>query len=284
MIAGMNVKTADPQPIPLPPLRSAIGAPLWLQLKHALRDFVTFQLQPGDRIPSEVELGEHYNLSRITVRQAVTSLVDEGLLHKRQGRGTFVLAPRLAEPLVDANHFLQSGFDVAPSDEITLFSAERTPAPDWLAAKLGLRAGNEVYKIRKVLSPAGRDRAAFRTTFVPANLAPNFLQVDLGLPMHVTLESIYGLHAASADEIIEFIVADDFRAEMLGISVGHPLVLVERIAYLETGQAIDCSRAYYRADRFRFEHRLTRVDIRTTQPNIFVTEPRPSPANDVGAR
>jgi GntR family transcriptional regulator len=243
-----------------PPLRSAIGAPLWLQLKHALRDLATFHLKPGDRIPSETEIGDHYGLSRITVRQAVTSLVDEGLLHKRQGRGTFVLAPRLAENLVDPSHFLQSGFDAAPGEEVVVFSAESAPAPDWLAAKLGLAPGDDVYKVRKVLTPSGEDRAAFRTTFVPAALAPNLLDLDLARPMHAILEDSFGLEAVSADEIIEFIIADEFRAGMLGIEIGQPLILVERIAYLASGQAIDCSRAYYKAERFRFEHRLTRSD------------------------
>ncbi len=249
----------------LPPLRTAIGAPLWLQLKHALRDLATFHLKPGDQIPSETEIGEHYGVSRITVRQAVTSLVDEGLLHKRQGRGTFVLAPRLAENLVGAGHFLQSGFDAAPGGQIAVVSADSVPAPDWLAAKLGLDPGAEVFKIRKVLAPAGEDRAAYRTTFVPAALAPRLLAMDLDRPMHAVLEDGFGLEAVGADEIIEFIVADAFRAEMLGVEAGHPLILVERIAYLASGQPTDCSRAYYKAERFRFEHRLTR------------TEPAPSP-------
>ncbi len=62
--------------------------------KHALRDLITFDLAAGDRIPTEAELCDHYHLSRITVRQAVTSPVDEGLLLCQQGRGTFVRIAR----------------------------------------------------------------------------------------------------------------------------------------------------------------------------------------------
>jgi DNA-binding GntR family transcriptional regulator len=255
----------------LPPLRPAIGAPLWLQLKHALRDLVTFNLKPGDRIPPEPELCRHYGLSRITVRQAITSLVDEGLLNKQQGRGTFVLAPRLAQQLVDADHFLSSGFDAEPREHVSLFSTESMPAPDWLARKLGIVAGDDVFKIRKVLALPGASPVAYRTTFLTAALVPNLLQVDLSPPMHAVLEKSYGLNLASADEIIEFIVADEFRASMLKTEVGHPLILVERILYLESGQAIDCSRAYYRADRFRFEHRLQRVASQPMRTN-YVAE------------
>lgn len=242
----------------LPQLRAAIGAPLWLQLKHALRDLATFHLNPGDRIPAEPELCSHYGLSRITVRQAITALVDEGLLKKQQGRGTFVLAPRLAQQLVDPNHFLSTGFDAEPPEHVTLYSAESMPAPDWLARKLGIGAGEDVFKIRKVLAVDRGAPIAYRTTFLTAALVPNLTQRNLSVPMHMVLENDYGFELASADEIIEFIVADEFRASMLNIETEHPLILVERILYMTSGQAVDCSRAYYRADRFRFEHRLQR--------------------------
>lgn len=251
--------------INLPPLRPAVGAPLWLQLKHALRDLVTFELKPGDRIPPEPELCQHYGLSRITVRQAITSLVDEGLLKKQQGRGTFVLAARLAQQLADADHFLTSGFDAEPAGRVKLFSAEHAPAPDWLARKLGIEAGSDVFKVRKVLTLPEAEPVAYRTTFLTAALVPNLLRLNLAPPMYSVLEQSYGLQIDSADEIIEFIVADEFRASMLGLQVGHPLILVERITYLQSGHAIDCSRAYYRADRFRFEHRLHRV---SSQPGL----------------
>ena len=244
-------------PTLLPPLRQSIGMPLWLQLKHALRDLATFHLKAGDRIPSEVELCEHYGLSRITVRQAITSLVDEGLLHKQQGRGTFVLAPRRAEPLADIGHFLTTGMDAAPAKDVQVYSAEIMAAPDWLADKLGLQQSEDVHKIRKILKPEA-DPSAFCTTFVPTRLAPDLLDQDLAPPIHQILEQRYNLEATSAHEVIEFIKADEFRAGMLFIDLEHPIILVERIAYLEDGQAIKCSRTYYRADRFRFEHRLQR--------------------------
>jgi DNA-binding GntR family transcriptional regulator len=235
---------------------------LWLQLKHALRDYVTFELQPGDKIPSESELCDHYDLSRITVRQAISALVDEGFLQKQQGRGTFVLAPRLAEPLADAEHFLRSGFDASDPRNIRVYSAETVPAPDWIIAKLGLRSEDQVHKIRKVLS-ADDEPVAFRTTFVPARLAPKLLQADLSQPIYAVIETLYDVEAVEADEIIEFIVADGFRADMLHVPLGHPLILVERIIYSDGGEALECSRAYYRADRFSLRHRLKRPGTNT---------------------
>ncbi|WP_134500329.1 GntR family transcriptional regulator [Microvirga pakistanensis] len=247
----------------LHPLRGTPSTPLWLQLKHALRDLATFDLKPGDKIPSETELCDHYGLSRITVRQAISALVDEGLLQKQQGRGTFVLASRLAEPLADPDHFLLSGFDAEDPEHIDLYSVETVPAPDWIAAKLGLRTSELVHKIRKVLSPEGQP-AAFRTSFVPARIAPRLLQMNLSQPLYALVETLYNVHATEADEVIEFIVADDFRAGMLRVPVGHPLILLERIVYSNSGEALECSRAYYRADRFRLRHRLRRPEFNSS--------------------
>ena len=244
--------------IELPPLHGAPSMPLWLQVKHALRDLITFSLKPGDRIPSEVEIGQAYGLSRITVRQAISSLADEGLLQKQQGRGTFVLAQRLAEPLTDPEHFLRSGFDAVDPENVRLYSAETVEGPDWLAAKLGQRPGSEpVHKIRKLLLFAG-EIAAFRTSFIPVRVAPGLLDLDLNRPLHDLVAEQGGGEATEALESIEFIVADDFRAEMLGVKVGRPLILVERIVFGASGDGLECSRAYFRADRFRFQHRLKR--------------------------
>lgn len=258
--------------LPFHPLRPGASTPLWLQLKHALRDLVTFELQPGEKIPSEAELCAHYNLSRITVRQAITSLVDEGLLHRQQGRGTYVLSPRLAEPLADPDHFLMSGFDSADPASLSVYSAEIVPAADWFGNALAVDRGEAVLKIRKVMVSDGVP-VAFRTTFVPQRLAPNLLETDLSRPLPLLLEDIYGLLSAEADEVIEFIVADEFRGSMLHVPEGHPLLLVARLVYLVSGEPLEYSRTYYNAMRFRFERRLTR-DNPPTHP-----KPAPRPAD-----
>ena len=249
---------AEPD-LKLHPLRPGASTPLWLQLKHALRDFVTFQMRPGERIPSESQLCSFYNLSRITVRQAITSLVDEGLLHRQQGRGTYVLSPRLAMPLADPDHFLVSGFDAADPANISVFSAETMPSADWFGVPLGLSEGDFVHKIRKVLRIDG-DAVAFRTSFVPCHLTPNLLNMDLVPPLALVLERQYHLVAAEADEVIEFIVADEFRGNMLGVPEGHPLILVSRLVFLESREPLELTRTYYKADRFRFERHLHRSD------------------------
>jgi GntR family transcriptional regulator len=241
------------------PIHRNGSTPLWLQLKHALRDMITFDIGAGDQIPTEAHLCDAYSLSRVTVRQAITSLVDEGLLERRQGRGTFVVSSRLAETLLEQEHFLLSGFDTADLDDITVWSVETVPVPEWIGAKLWLPADRSVFKIRKLLTADG-DLVAFRTTYIPVAIAPRLLESDLRQPLVLTLERVVGIRLASVEETLEFIVADAFRAEMLRVAVNHPLILVERVSTCEQGHGVICSRSFYKADRFRFRRYLLRRD------------------------
>ena len=237
------------------PIHRQGSTPLWLQLKHALRDLITFDLRPGDQIPTEVRLCDAYALSRVTVRQAITSLVDEGLLERRQGRGTFVVSPRLAESLGEQEHFLLTGFDAERPESVSVFSRETVPVPEWIAARLSLPAERPVFKIRKLLT-TGRERMAFRTSYIPVEIAPTLLSADVRPPLSLTLEREFRISLASAEETIEFIIADAFRAEMLEVAEEHPLILVERVVHCARGRGVECSRTFYKADRFRFRHRL----------------------------
>lgn len=237
------------------PLRPGASTPLWLQLKHAIRDLIAFDLEPGSRIPSEAEFCRAYRLSRVTVRQAIAALVDEGVLRRQHGRGTFVLPARFPEPLADPEHFLVSSFDTAAPGDLRIYSAETTAASDWIAEQLGCRPGEDVHKIRKLLLHEGSP-VAYRTIFVPRRLCPSLLGADLLRPLHSLYETVYGLRPDAADESIQFIVADEFRAAILQVPIKHPLMMVERRVFLDTGEPVEFSRAYYRADRFELRRHL----------------------------
>jgi GntR family transcriptional regulator len=261
---GVKASPVRPRRPKLRRLRGGPAMPLWLQLKHALRDLVSFDLAPGDRIPTEAELGAHYGLSRITVRQAVTSLVDEGLLIRQQGRGTFVRATRREAPLSEPGHFLSTAFD-RDGGTARLHAAETGPAPSWVAQRLALPEGAAVHKIRRILDREGSP-VAIRTCFVPASLAPGLLALPMDRPVHLLLEQDFALVAEAATERLEVIQADAFRAGLLGLPEHAPLVLTERVALDAAGRPIECARTYYRADAFSFTRHIRRGQITPLRP------------------
>lgn len=238
-------------------LAAVSSTPLWLQLKHKLRDLSSFHLSPGDRLPSEAELCAIFKVSRVTVRQGITALVDEGILERQQGRGTFVCPPRIPENIGQPDHFLQGQFDQEEPGSVSLNGAETILAADWIAQRLGLQGNAKVHKIRKVLIQDDRP-LAIKTSFVPETLVPDLMDYNLLPPLFGLLEGRFGYRPVLAHETIEFIIADDFRAGILGTDVGHPLMLVERVVTLDTGAVLELSRTYYDALKFRFERHISR--------------------------
>jgi DNA-binding GntR family transcriptional regulator len=240
------------------PLDPSASTPLWRQLKQVLRDLAVFHLQPGERIPSESELREHFRLSRVTVRQAITSLVNSGVLHRQHGRGTFVLPRRASEPLADPDHFLASSFDAAPAGALRVYSAECVPADEWTAEKLGGTPGELVHKVRVLLLQHDQP-VAYRVSWVLSRRCPDLLTHDLSQPLHGLFEQHYDLRPDEADETVECVLADEFRAGLLSVPTHHPLMVVQRLVYLDTGDIIALFRAYYRADYFQLRRHLTRA-------------------------
>jgi GntR family transcriptional regulator len=250
------MSTTDHAAAALRPLRGGAAAPLWLQLKHALRDLIAFDLRPGDRLPAEMAIAAHYGVSRVTVRQAVEALADEGLVLRRRGVGAFAAPPRLGA--AEAGDFLGGGYDAAPADQIALLLAEPAAAPDWIAARLQTPPAAPLWKLRTLWRPDGA-AAATRTAFAPRRAAPDLPDGrDLRQPLHRILERDFGCAAETAEETIEHIGADAARAALLGVRPGASLMLVERLVRDRTGRPLMLSRTYFRADRFRFTRTLRR--------------------------
>lgn len=243
----------------LPQLREDTPTPLWLQLKHALRDHITFQLAPGARIPSESELCRQYGLSRMTVRQAITALVNEGLVGRQQGRGSFVMPTRLAIPPSTGAHFLDDGFEAVGELSVKVVDVALEAPPRWIRERLSLGEEERAHKLRMTLSRAGEVLAS-RTIYIPEHIAPSLQEIELTEPVHRILEERFGLLPASAEETMRLIHADTLRAEMLRIEVDKPLILLERVVLLSGGEPAEYARTYYRAEHYRFEHKLTRPD------------------------
>lgn len=243
----------------LPQLRQDGPTPLWLQLKHALRDHITFQLAPGSRIPSEAELCRQYGLSRMTVRQAITALVNEGLVGRQQGRGTFVLPTRLSIPPSNDAHFLDDGFEAIDDLSVKVVDTALEAPPRWIRERLGMGEDERAHKIRMSLSRA-TEMLASRTVYIPEHVAPSLLELELTEPIHRILECRFEHILATADETMRLIRADQLRAGMLRIARGEPLILLERVVLLSTGEPVEYARTYYRAVYYRFEHKLIRPD------------------------
>ncbi len=228
--------------------------PLYFQLAQQLEAAIERgALTPGSLLGNEIELAGRLGLSRPTVRQAIQSLVDKGLLVRRRGVGTQVVHSQVKRPLE-----LSSLYDdleaAGQRPETRVLRNTLGPASAEVAAALGVAEGQEVHHVERLRLAHG-EPMAFLTNHIPAGL----LDLDTarleatglyrlmraaGLTLHSARQSV-GARATAADE-----------AERLAEPEGAPLLTMRRTTFDDTGRAVEFGAHVYRASRYSFEFQL----------------------------
>jgi GntR family transcriptional regulator len=209
-------------------------------------------LAPGDRIEPERELAAALGVSRMTARAALVRLAQRGLIERRQGRGTFVAAPKLRQ---DASHlrgfFAESvGQGVFPVSE--LIDRGELIATRQLATTFGIRLGERVVKIVRLRSVHGRP-VVLETSYFPARLVPGLLDMDVGRSsLYRLLDEHFDARPVRAIQSLEPIAARPTEAALLQVAPGEPLMLVERTAWDARDRPVEFALDLYRGDRTRF--------------------------------
>src|SRR5579875_2228205 len=225
----------------------AATEPKYYAVKRHLLEFIG-SLDPGAPVPTERELATEMRTSRTTVRQALTELVVEGRLVRRQGSGTYVAEPKITWPLYLASFTEQveaSGFK--PSAEI--IATQRIAAATELAQRLGLAARGPVYKIERVRF-ADAFPIAVETSWLPAERFPNLTRLSRShASLHALLKEQFGIRMKPADEWIETAPATPREAGPLGVDVGTPMLVVSRLNFDFDGTPVELGRTWFRSDR-----------------------------------
>jgi GntR family transcriptional regulator len=231
--------------------------PLYHQLYQLLHNHIlSGKLQPGDMLPPESELVEQYQLSRTTVRQGLDMLVNEGLIYRQRGRGSFVAHPTVEQTLARIVSFtddmLQRGF--TPGTRV--ISSALIPAPKDIARKLGIEEGQDLASIKR-LRLADGEPMSVEESFLVHNLCPGILDGDYAsTPLREALIRDYGIRWSHARQIIRAIATPHDLARMLSIEPGSALLFLERVSYSQDNIPAEFLRIYYRADRYSLEGEL----------------------------
>ncbi len=235
--------------------------PYYHQLEEWFREnLANGTLQPGQQLPSEAELCQTFQISRTVVRQALDDLVNEGLLYRRKGKGTFVAKPKISESLVQKlTGFYQDMVDRGFTPVTRVLEQAVLPASKLLAERLSINVGDKVIKIDR-LRFVNNEPIVFVTTYIPYAACPGLLHDDLSnQSLYAVLEEKYGLEIVRGRRTLEAIAANDQDAKLLDIALGSPIVLLKSVSYLRDGRPIEYYEAKHRGDRSVFEVELIRV-------------------------
>lgn len=229
------------------------GLPIYLQIKEMLlHRMESGQLRPGDRLPSEREISETYGISRMTVRQAVLDLVQEGYLERHQGKGTFVCLPKLSQSLTTLTGYTEDMLRRGLKPSARILQKTSQLVPPHVAKGLGLELQETVFVLRR-LRLADDLPMAIETSYLSSRVLPTFVFPDQNdFSLYRYLQSHFGIHLAKAVQTVQATLAGVQDGNLLGVSPGAPLLATERITYLANGDALEHAVSVYRADRYKF--------------------------------
>jgi GntR family transcriptional regulator len=242
----------DPLLADRPNLGSASELPAHMRIAEWLERLITSRtLHPGDKLPSEVDIANALGVSRMTLRQALSSIESKGLIDRRRGRfgGNFVAAPRFEFDHAGLPGFTEQMRRIRVEAGAHVLRATTRRAAADVRDALGLKHGDQVHEILRARSANG-EPIVLEEAHLPAAIFPGLRTADLTGSLYALMRD-YDAAPFSAEEEIEATVATDEQAEILGVEAGSPLLLITRTSFTESGLAVEFSRDYHRSDRAR---------------------------------
>ncbi|MBT2369798.1 GntR family transcriptional regulator [Streptomyces sp. ISL-10] len=228
--------------------------PKHAQLRAILVDMCTKELSPGDALPSERQLCLDHGVSRVTVREALSQLVKEGLAVRVHGRGTFV-AERTHRSELGLASFHEDMLRLGLEPGTVVLSVDREPPPPATATALGMTESQQAWHVRR-LRLANQTPISFEDAWYNADLLPELAGVDFTASIYETLASRFGYPVDRAEQTVGAGPASPETAALLGIRKGTPVMTFDRIAY-SAGQPVEHAYSWFRADRYQLHMTLT---------------------------
>lgn len=207
------------------------------------------ELAPHTLLPSERELGETLGVSRMTARQALTVLANEGYVYRRPPRGTFVAEKRHVFRVGSFSREVERGGRVPTA---VVLSATVAEADVETAAALGVDVGAPVHLVRRRRS-ADRDAIALESSAFPVALTPGLLERDLTGSLWELLAEAYDIVVTTTRATLASVVLDDESCALLDAVAATPGTRLVRAALDADGRCVELARDLYRSDRAVFE-------------------------------
>ena len=238
-------------------LERSAPTPLYIQLKNALiAEINTGQHLPDQRLPSERDLCERFNVSRMTVRQALSEMEREDLIYSIVGKGTFVNSPKIDMQLRTLTGFSQELGSRGAKPASRVLVAKIIPASTQIAAVLKIIPGSEVVELSR-LRMANGDPLCIETAYLPHFQCPGILKFDFSQEsLYQVFEREYGLRLVRAEQTMEASLGNASELELLHLTAPAAVLRIERLTFSDQDALVEFVISVYRGDRYKFHSAL----------------------------
>ncbi|VEU82188.1 GntR family transcriptional regulator [Acholeplasma hippikon] len=229
-----------------------MNEPIYITIQNDIkREIENGTLQSGDLVPSENELKEKYNVSRMTARQALNNLVNDGYLYRHKGKGTFISKRKIEKNIHGVRSFTQEMAAMNRKVSSKILKFEKVASPEKVAEKLFLAKKEEVFLIERVRY--GDDTPVlFEQLYIPVKLFKSITEEDLKSSFYHYVETKMNLQISHCIQSIEAIEIPKELTEYLMVKEHTPTLLIERNTFLTNGRPFEYVKSYYRGDQYKF--------------------------------
>ncbi|REK71211.1 GntR family transcriptional regulator [Paenibacillus paeoniae] len=238
-------------------LNKDIPVPYYYQLKEILLEYIVEKPDNNNQIPTEIELSEHFGISRPTVRQAINELVFEGYLTRQKGKGTFITKTKINQSFLQVlesfNHeMVRKG--LTPTTKV--IGLKVMEADSSIAEMLKIAVNDQVIQLRR-LRFANDEPIVYVITYLPYEKCQAIMDKDFQREsLYDLLSKECGFELLKAVRKLEAVLAGEYESQILEIEKGTPIQFIKSVTYLADETPIEYSLAKYRGDRSQFTFEL----------------------------
>ena len=218
-------------------------------------DILSEKYKPNEQLPFEKELCEKYNVSKMTVKKALDLLVNDGLIIKRRGSGTFVkdITEKEIQRIIEKKQF--SGLTTTSiGHKVTskVLEFKIINATKEIADILKIEEDEIIYFVHRVIYVDDK-AVVIEKTYIPLNLIPGMKLADVKKSIYGYIKDKLGLNIQSAHSTVRAMKSDELDRKYLNLEKDEPILEVERVAYLDNGKVFEYSFSRHRYDKFEFK-------------------------------
>lgn len=230
----------------------AVSSPIYIQIHNDIKRAIEAgKWAVGDRIPSERELSRNFDVSRMTLRQAIQTLVDEGILERQVGSGTYVANQKVQEKMSGLTSFtdLMLTQGKQPTSKTISYHVMNPSLSE--AEKLKLNEDDQVLRMERIRY--GDDvPICFEVATVPEKLVDGLSKKEVTSSLYRALEDKKQLSPGKAQQTVSAMSASERIAEYLSIKRGDAILRLRQVTYLQDGTPFEYVRTQYVGERFEF--------------------------------
>lgn len=220
-----------------------MSEPIYIKIEKYLKKLITSgEIKPGEKLPSENQISEKFNVTRMTVRSAFNNLVKEGYITRRRGIGSIVLGNRISDNISTMRSYTDEMIKKGYKITTKLVDLSIVAADELIKEKLNLDSGDNVWEVKRVRYADGH-AVSYMITYMPVRMFPN-LNKRCCDSLYKYLQE-FGYSISGAKRSVEAIIANEELMKLLELDYEVPILHIEQVAFLESGELFEYSHTYH---------------------------------------